>query len=493
MKLMSFYFILAMFACLWTSCSHSANEPQSATPLNQLPDIFPDYVNVTIPSQIAPLRFMLRHAPKEAIVSISCGEEKIVYEASGEKGFLIDEKQWNELLEEAVGKELEVKVYEKVEGNWQMYLPFHWSVSSDSIDPYLVYRLLEPGYEIWNQMGIYQRRLADFKETAIIPNHLTGHNCINCHNFPNQDPNQMVLHMRGKGGGTYLFQSGDITKLNGKVSEHIPSLVYPSWHPFGDLIAFSTNQTRQAFHFNDKNRIEVMDYASDVFLYDVKNNEVMTVPQLFSDAAFETFPHFSPDGKTLYFCSAEAQKMPESYQEVKYSLCSIPFNPDTRTFGHQVDTLYHGKDNGKSVSFPRVSPDGKFLVFTLSDYGNFSIWHKEADLYLVNLQEGTVAPLEAANSDNVESYHSWSSNGRWLVYSSRRIDGLYTHPHLIHIDAEGKTGKPFILPQKDASFYSSYMQSFNIPEFVKGPVEYSTHDIAEVTLEQGKTIDWVNE
>ena len=482
------YFVLVIFASLWTSCSPSASEPQSATSINQLPDIFPDYVDVTIPSQIAPLRFALRHAPEEAIVSISCGDEKIVCEASDEKGFLIDEKQWNEMLEASVGKELEVKVYEKKGDHWQMYLPFHWSVSSDAMDAYLVYRLLEPGYEIWNEMGIYQRRLADYEETAIISNHLTGHNCINCHSFPNQDPNQMVLHMRGKGGGTYLFQSGDITKLNGKVSDKIPSLVYPSWHPTGDFIAFSTNQTRQAFHFNDKNRIEVMDYSSDVLLYDVKKNEVMTVPQLFSAKAFETFPHFSPDGKTLYFCSSDAQKMPEDFQEVKYSLCSISFNPETRTFGNQVDTLYNGKHHGKSVSFPRVSPDGKFLVFTLSDYGNFSIWHQEADLYIANLQDGTVTPLESANSNNVESYHSWSSNSRWLVFSSRRIDGLYTHPHLIHIDAEGKASKPFIIPQKDATFYTSYMQSFNIPEFVKGPVEYSTHDIANTTLEQGKSI-----
>lgn len=107
------YFILVLFASLWTSCSPSASEPQSATSLNQLPDIFPDYVDVTIPSQIAPLRFMLRQAPEKAIVSISCGEEKIVCEASGEKGFLIDEKQWKEILGVAVGKELEVKVYEK--------------------------------------------------------------------------------------------------------------------------------------------------------------------------------------------------------------------------------------------------------------------------------------------------------------------------------------------------------------------------------------------
>ena len=466
------YIMLAIFASLWTSCSPSASEPQSATTIDQLPDIFPDYVDVTIPSEIAPLRFKLRHAPEEAIVSISCGDEKIVCEASDEKGFLIDEKQWNEMLEASVGKELEVKVYEKKGDHWQMYLPFHWSVSSDSMDSYLVYRLLEPGYEIWNEMGIYQRRLADFEETAIISNHLTGHNCINCHSFPNQDPNQMVLHMRGKGGGTYLFQSGDITKLNGKVSEKIPSLVYPSWHPSGDYIAFSTNQTRQAFHFNDKNRIEVMDYTSDVLLYDVKKNEVMTVPELFSDKAFETFPHFSPDGKTLYFCSSDAQKMPEDFQKVKYSLCSVSFNPETRTFGNQVDTLYNGKQNGKSVSFPRVSPDGKFLVFTLSDYGNFSIWHPESDLHLMDLTTGEIRRLVEVNSDDVDSYHTWSSNGHWFVFSSKRMDGLWARPYFASFNPEtGETGKPFLLPQEDPLFYDNYTYTYNRPELIKEPVK----------------------
>ena len=209
-----------------------------------------------------------------------------------------------------------------------------------------------------------------------------------------------------------------------------------------------------------------------------------------SPTSFETFPNFSPDGKTLYFCSADSVAMPSDYKQVKYSLCSIAYDAESRTFGTQVDTLFHAQKENKSVSFPRVSPDGKYLMFTLSSYGNFSIWHKEADLYLADLQSREIRPMPTLNSADVESYHSWSSNSRWLVFSSRRIDGLYTHPHLIHIDAEGKASKPFILPQKDATFYSSYMQSFNIPEFVKGPVEYSTHDIANITLEQGKSIQF---
>ena len=87
---------------------------------------------------------------------------------------------------------------------------------------------------------------------------------------------------------------------------------------------------------------------------------------------------------------------------------------------------------------PGFPPDGKQLVFTLSEYGNFSIWHKDADLYRIDLDSGVMHRMDEVNSDDVESYHSWSSNSRWLVFSSRRIDGLYTRPYLVHIDENGK-------------------------------------------------------
>lgn len=146
------------------------------------------------------------------------------------------------------------------------------------------------------------------------------------------------------------------------------------------------------------------------------------------------------------FCSAQAKEIPKDFKSVKYSLCSISFDPETRRFGHQVDTLYSSEQatvqitgaEHKSASFPRVSPDGKQLVFTLSEYGNFSIWHKDADLYRIDLDSGVMHRMDEVNSNDVESYHSWSSNSRWLVFSSRRIDGLYTRPYLVHIDENGK-------------------------------------------------------
>ena len=110
-------------------------------------------------------------------------------------------------------------------------------------------------------------------------------------------------------------------------------------------------------------------------------------------------------------------------------------------------------------------------MFTLGEFGVFHIWHKDADLYLMDLRTRQVRPMTEINSDDVESYHSWSSNGRWVVFSSRRYDGNYTRPFIAYIDKNGKGRKPFELPQEVPDMHRRFMRSYNIPEFMNGPVE----------------------
>ena len=150
----------------------------------------------------------------------------------------------------------------------------------------------------------------------------------------------------------------------------------------------------------------------------------------------------------------------------------MSFDPATGTIGSEIDTLVFAEGSGKSVSFPKPSYDGRFLVYTLSDYGNFSIWHHEADLWILDLATGESRPMDKANSHDTESYHSWSSNSRWMMFSSRRDDGLYTRLYFTHIDENGRESKPFMLPQKHPLHYYSYQnRSYNVPEFVTGPVD----------------------
>ena len=97
----------------------------------------------------------------------------------------------------------------------------------------------------------------------------------------------------------------------------------------------------------------------------------------------------------------------------------------------------------------------------------------------MNMSTGEIRPLDAANSEDVDSYHSWSGNSRWLVFSSRRIDGLYTRPFICHIDENGQASKPFLLPQRNPlEYYADQMVSYNLPELMERKVTVSRHKIA---------------
>lgn len=467
--------IYLAFSMIFISCGREVSIGGS---LGADPEIFPDYAGVTIPCNIAPLNFSyLGEEESRLLVEGSFGTRWI----KSRKGlYSFGIRGWRKMLDSCRGSDLVLTVVVRKEGRWMACNPFRISVSDTPVDPYLAYRLIPPGYQGWYEMGIYQRDLESYSQNAIYRNVLTQRNCVNCHSFRDRDPGDMLFHARASFGGTVMVRDGEVRKLNTKTDSTVSALVYPYWHPSGRYVAFSVNETHQSFFNHDPNRIEVFDAKSDVVVLDTDSYEINYSPLTKSADAFETFPTFSPDGRSLYFCSSKAvSPMPKEYAEAKYSLCRIDFDPESFSFGDTVDTLYSAPLNGKSVSFPRISPDGKLLVFTLSGYGNFSIWHKDADLWAVDLSTGGVYPLDELNSDDVESYHSWSGDSKWLVFSSRRGDGLYTRPYIARIGSDGKPLKPFLLPQKNPlKFYSELMVSYNIPEFVSGKVNVGKHRIS---------------
>lgn len=477
MKKNSIHKIISVLAIIWLGACTGNVTPDAH--IDDTPEIFPDYVGVTVPPNLVEPRFWLPESTgAEDIRAVFKAKDQQETVGAGREA-KISRKAWQRLI--SASDTVTVTVMAKIDGKWIEYKPFDIYVAKEEIDPYLAYRLIEPGYETWNEMGIYQRNLENYDQSAILTNRSTGYGCMNCHSFCRQDPKKMLFHLRVDCGGTYIIDGDKLTKLNTKTPETISALVYPSWHPSSAYVAFSVNNTKQMFHTTDPNRIEVMDYASDVVVLDVNRNEIVTCPYLFSKASFETFPTFSPDGKTLYFCTADSVAMPADYDKLKYHLCSVSFDPESRRFGERVDTIFRADSIGwGSASFPRVSPDGKRLMFTLSGYGNFSIWHQDADLYMADLTTDSVPikPLEVLNSERTESYHAWSSNGRWVVFSSRRLDGLYTRPYIAYIDATGHARKPLLLPQPTEDFYQIQMKSYNVPEFILGPVEKSAYELS---------------
>lgn len=469
MKTIYKWSLFSLGIVLFSACTEKVVSPQQ---VDAYPSIYPDYTGVTIPATIAPMNFAVTDKDFDKVdVMVKGGKGKDIH-VSGKK-ISFDETEWHRIIADNKGDSLLFTVsVKKHDGKWIQYRSFPMYISNYSIDYGVAYRLIAPGYEVYSKMGIYQRNLSNFEETAIVENTLVPGMCVNCHSFNKTNPDKMSMHVRGKNGGTLMQLGNEMEMLDTKTDSTISACVYPYWHPSGEYIAYSVNNTRQGFHAIKEKRIEVMDNGSDIVIYHPATHRLLTSPILMSKQAFETFPAFSPDGKTLFFCSAEAQQMPQDYKKVKYSLCSISFDAQTGRLGEKVDTLVSASRIGKSVSFPRPSYDGRYVMFTLSDYGNFSIWHKEADLWLLDLKTGNYRPLKEVNSNDTESFHNWSSNSHWFVFSSRRDNGLYTYLYFACIGNDGKVTKPFMLPQKDPlTYYERLVYSYNVPDFINKPVQ----------------------
>ena len=446
------------------------------------PKIYPDYVGVTVPVNIAPLNFCMADDSALLIDAVIADRHGNSLHSQGDESLDFDIDDWHKLLDNNRGEKLTVTVSAKYEDGWHTYRPFFICVSKDSIDYGICYRLIEPGYEVWSKMGIYERDLSSFSERALIEN-TQFDGCVNCHSFNRGNSADMSIHVRGTHGATLLRnKGGDFTSYNTKTAETLGFCVYPYWHPSGRYIAYSTNATSQLFHSSDHNRVEVFDTASDLLVYDVEKNELLLSPLLSQDSIYETYPVFSADGRSLYFCAARAiHENSLKLDSIHYNLCRIDFDPATGRFGSRIDTIIDAEAQHKSISFPRPSYDGRFLCYTLSDYGQFSIWHHEADLYLLNLSTGESHPMTAANSEDTESFHNWSTNSRWLVFSSRRDDGLFTRPYFCHVDAKGTVSKAFMLPQRNPRrFYRERFFSFNVPDFIIAPTHLDTYKACRI-------------
>jgi len=465
-----------VLALLLSSCGKPGSD---FLKIEQPASIHPSYHGTVIPYNIAPLNFMIREegscytvrfavAGKDSF-DVSCRNGKVA----------IPLRKWKKFLETHRGEEMYASIFVKKDSDWKRYSPLKFTIAGEPIDPWLAYRLIEPGYITWKEMGIYQRCLENFIEKPVMLNRLTGGNCMNCHSFCRNDPQTMLFHVREQHAGTIFVKDGQIRKIDTKSPDMISAGVYPRWHPDGRFVAFSVNATHQRFHTANENKIEVHDDASDLILFDTQNNTITTNSLICSPAYFETFPEWSPDGKYLYFCSAVARKIPQEYDSLRYDLVRIGFDASTGNFGKQTETILSSRNTGKSITLARISPDGKYAVFCMSNYGTFPVWHRESDLFIMNLETKEMRNLSAINSGQSESYHSWSSNGRWMVFGSRRIDGSFTRPYICYFDQEGNMHTPFILPQKNPLHYDFFIKSYNVPEFITGKITVSPHKFAK--------------
>jgi hypothetical protein len=492
MKIKS-YILAAAIGVLLASCQKTSI-PSDFSETSRSAKIYPEYEGVVIPPNIAPMNFIIYENAEKYAVSASYADKTIEAYASEDGKIMFDENEWKTLLSAAKGKSIQFAIYAKTSGGeWTKFKNFSMDVAEEEIDNYVSYRLIEPGYETYRQLGLYQRNLTNFKVQTIYENNRSyedkNNHCINCHNYQNYSTRNMLFHIRGAHGGTMIVNDNNPEKINMKSDSIVSGAVYPSWHPTKPWIVFSSNNTGQTFHLLDKQKIEVIDIASDLIFYDTKRKTLRNILRTFTD--FETFPAWSPDGQTLYYCKAslpELARVPDSlktkflttyYKYLHYDIMSMSFDASTQTFG-KPQLVVDCASRNKSAAVPRISPDGKYLLFTVADYGQFHIWHKTADLYIKDLQTGQIRNLKAANSNNTESYHSWSSNGRWIMFTSRRNDGSYTRLYISYFDRNGKEHKAFMIPQRDPEQNILLLKSYNVPEMTRDAVKISSEEFRKV-------------
>jgi len=207
--------------------------------------------------------------------------------------------------------------------------------------------------------------------------------------------------------------------------------------------------------------------------YDREAKTFSSLPGADDPHYVQSNPSWTPDGQYLLFARAPAVKIPgvekvktvllpphlaedfvQRRRRLKYDLYRIPFN---RGEGGRPEPVPGASNNGMSNFFPRVSPDGKWLVFTMAE--SFMLLQPDSKLYIMPAEGGTPRQM-TCNTPNMNSWHSWSPNGRWLVFSSK-ARGPHTQLYLTHVDEEGRDTPPVLLEH-----LSIEGRAANIPEFV---------------------------
>lgn len=440
--------------------------------------IHPDYTNTVIAPNIAPLNFLIREKGTKYFVRIYSEQGDGIDIYSRRPSIEIPIRRWRKLLSINQGRKLFFDIYVGDEKNqWNKFQTLTNTIASVGLDRYLMYRKISICVQ-WKDMGIYQRDLESYRESIVLHNSSFGGGCVHCHSLLNNRPDNMLMQVRSTDYGTpmLLVQNSRVTAVKTQTTVTPGKVGFTSWHPNGNVIAFSINKYRMLYHSTGQEFRDVFDNAADLALYLVDSRQVISTGSITRPDRMETFPEWSRDGRYLYFCSAP-QLPDKRYNEVLCDLMRISYDCRTRKWG-TLETVLSAQQVNGSITQPRFSPDGRFLLFNVSKYSDFPIHQAKSDLYLMDTVTGRYHRL-SISSARCDTWHSWSSNGRWIAFSSKRLDGRFARPFFSYVDRTGKVYKPFVLPQRDPAFYDSLVRVYNMPELIRTKIPIKTKQLSK--------------
>ncbi|MCK4886110.1 MAG: PD40 domain-containing protein [Planctomycetes bacterium] len=453
---------------------------------DQSPAIRPDYSGVTIPPNIAPMNFNIEIQAEKYLVKAYCdSKDKIEINSSTSK-IIFPAKPWHNLLKNNKGKTLNIDIYTKTKNsNWLKYKTIENNIAAEDIDPYLFYRKIHLHHYRSRENGpieLLQQNLTNFKTRTVITNQGFHSGCVNCHSPLNHKTEKATIGIRSgiHGTNTLYIQNDKVQKIGTKFG-------YNSWHPDGKIIAYSKNKISRFFHLAKNEVRDAIDMDSMIAYYNTQTHKVTRINDLAQKKKLESYPMFSADGKHLYYCSTDfawknSKKLPPNgYDKVRYDLMRIAYDITKDIWGTPEPVL-PASQTKKSALMPRTSPDGRWLITCLADYGSFPAWLPSSDLYITDLKQAEKTgkfnyEKLSINTDQSQSWHCFSSNSKWLVYSSKQQNGLFTRTYITHIDDKGQASKSFVVPQKNPLFYDSHLETYSFPELSTQPTKISAEKL----------------
>lgn len=306
--------------------------------------------------------------------------------------------------------------------------------------------------------------------------------CANCHSF-SKDGHTLSIDMDGPSGdkgahavkavaSRMFIDKEDVFTWNsfkgpaGEVSYGL----YPQVSPDGRYVVATVHESVYVQNYRDYTFLQTFYPTRGILAFYTKaTGKIAALPGADDRRYVQTNGVWSPDGKTILFLRAEAGKPksdgpPAEYAndpretQIQYDIYRIPFNEGR---GGKPEPVAGASRNNMSNSFPRFSPDGKWIVFVQAKNG--LLMRPDSTLWILPAEGGTPRRM-SCNTTRMNSWHSWSPSGRWMVFSSK-CNTPYTQMFLTHVDEHGNDNPAILIPNSTAA-----NRAVNLPEFANIPM-----------------------
>ena len=282
----------------------------SCTSIARSPSIKPDYVDVTVPPNIAPLNFIIEEPADAYFVRLTGQAAGRIEITSRNPAINIPINKWKNLLDANKGRSYQMDICVKRGNQWSRFATITNGIAEENIDPYLTYRKLATLFYNPNpEMGIYQRNIETFEERVLLHRRDVGNDCINCHIASANRTGTMLFHVRrprDMSPGMIIMHNGTLRfETHSLTPRGLISLA--SIHPDGKVMAFAAVKMG-FFSFIGGGSIDdrlQFEYSADLGLYDIETGEIKFIPGLSTPEYNETWPNWSADGKLSLFLTMQ--------------------------------------------------------------------------------------------------------------------------------------------------------------------------------------------